>query len=214
MKGEDHILIKFHRASDTCPAPEPQPSTRFYPNFHSPTFVYQTWYTNEVFPIIALLFLISPPKSCLICRFSSSKVGDIWIIWYLCRHGKFPTFGKFQTFDKYFSIWFKNLEKKSSYQKLLRTTKKRSKHFTTLAACWPSWRPQGWVAVLAQNHDFSNWAGAALSFRQLENAIRTDFQNRFTQNLKLRFFPNFVNGHKWSWLKHLRQRLCSVRASI
>ena len=39
-------------------------------------------------------------------------------------------------------------------------------------------------------------AGAALSFRQLENAIRTDFQSRFTQNLKLRFFPNFVNGHK------------------
>ena len=129
----------------------------------------------------------------------------------LCRHGKYR---KYPTFDKYFSIWLKNLEKKSLHQKLLRATKKRYKHVTTLAACWPSWRPQGWVAVLAQNHDFSNWAGAALSFRQLENAIRTDFQNLFTQNLKLRFFPNFCSGHRWSWTNHSRERLCNVRATI
>ena len=115
-------------ASDMGRPPEPKPAHRFYPNFQIPTFVTPTENTLEGFFIYCILFLISPPKDCRICRFSRSK--------------------------------------------------------------------------------------AALSFRQLENAIRTDFLNRFTQNLKLRFFPNFVNGHKWSWLKHLRQRLCSVRAAI
>ena len=54
-------------------APEPKPAHRFYPNFQIPTFLAPTENTLEGFFIYWILFLISPPKDCGICRFSRSK---------------------------------------------------------------------------------------------------------------------------------------------
>jgi len=60
-------------ASDMGRPPEPKPAHRFYPNFQIPTFVTPTENTLEGFFIYSILFLISPPKDCRICRFSRSK---------------------------------------------------------------------------------------------------------------------------------------------
>ena len=57
-------------ASDMGRPPEPKPAHRFYPNFQIPTFVTPTENTLEGFFIYCILFLISPPKDCRICRFS------------------------------------------------------------------------------------------------------------------------------------------------
>ena len=115
----------------------------------------------------------------------------------LCRHGKYPTFAKYPTFDKYFSIWLKNLEKKSLHQKLLRATKKRYKHVTTLAACWPSWRPQGWVAILAQNPE--SWSSSLLS-----SGLKIEIQQPLERGTKKCHNPKnsknigiCPNDHKW-----------------
>ena len=102
------------------------------------------------------------------------------------------TYWKFPTLETFFSKWLKIISKKSSYQKLLRTTKKRSKHFTTLAAGWSRWRLQVWVAKIMI---FSN-----LSIFELEqlspfiSSKRPSEQKTWPApepNPAHRFYPNF-----------------------
>ena len=102
------------------------------------------------------------------------------------------TYWKFPTLETFFSKWLKIISKKSSYQKLLRTTKKRSKHFTTLAAGWSRWRLQVWVAKIMI---FSN-----LSIFELEQLSPFVSSKRPSEqkigpapepNPAHRFYPNF-----------------------